>query len=51
MRCHSRRQLLQGSIALAGFSLLMAAKASGQPAAKVSRIGLLAVGSREGRAF
>jgi putative ABC transport system substrate-binding protein len=51
MRRHGRRQLLQGSLALAGFSLLLAAKASGQQAAKVPRIGFLAVGSREGRAF
>ncbi len=48
---HSRRAFLQGNIALAGFSLLLAAKATGQPAAKVPRIGFLAVGSREGRAF
>jgi putative ABC transport system substrate-binding protein len=48
---HSRRTFLQGSLALAGFSLLRAAKATGQPAAKVPRIGFLAVGSREGRAF
>jgi putative ABC transport system substrate-binding protein len=51
MHCHSRRQLLQGSLALAGLSLLLTAKASGQQAAKVPRIGFLAVGSREGRAF
>jgi putative ABC transport system substrate-binding protein len=51
MRCHSRRQLLRGSLALAGFSLLLAGKASGQQAARVPRIGFLAVGSREGRAF
>ena len=49
--CHSRRQVLQGSLALAGYSLLLAGKASGQPAASVPRIGFLAVGSREGRAF
>src|SRR6266851_9554326 len=48
---HSRRAFLQGNIALAGFSLLLAAKATGQQAAKVPRIGFLAVGSREGRAF
>src|SRR5207245_2426017 len=48
---HSRRAFLQGSIALVGFSLLLAAKATGQPAAKVPRIGFLAVGSPEGRAF
>src|SRR5438477_12114770 len=51
MRCHSRRQLLRGSIALAGFSLVRAVKALGQPAPKVPRIGFLAVGSRNGRAF
>ena len=38
-------------MALAGFSLLLTAKAPGQQAAKVPRIGFLAVGSREGRAF
>jgi putative ABC transport system substrate-binding protein len=48
---YSRRQLLQGSLALAGFSLLLATKAPGQQTAKVPRIGFLAVGSREGRAF
>jgi ABC-type uncharacterized transport system substrate-binding protein len=48
---NSRRRLLQGSLALAVCSLLRAAGASGQQAAKVSRIGFLAVGSREGRAF
>ena len=47
---HSRRRLLQGSLALAGFSLLAGCE-PGQQAAKVSRIGFLAVGSREGRAF
>ena len=51
MHRYSRRQLLQGSMALAGFSLLLTAKAPGQQAAKVPRIGFLAVGSREGRAF
>src|SRR6058998_1203066 len=51
MRRYSRRQFLQGSMALAGFSLLLAAKAPGQRATKVPRIGFLAVGSREGRAF
>jgi len=47
MRCHSRRRLLQGSLALAGFSLLSGC----EKGPKVSRIGFLAVGSREGRAF
>src|SRR6058998_4305967 len=51
MRRYSRRQFLQGSMALAGFSLLLAAKAPGQQAAKVPRIGFLVVGLREGRAF
>jgi hypothetical protein len=48
---HSRRQLLQGSLALAGLSLLSGCEMPGQQAAKVRRIGFLAVGSREGRAF
>ncbi len=51
MRRHSRRQLLQGSLALAAFGLLSGCERSGQQAAKVPRIGFLAVGSREGRAF
>ena len=46
MRCHSRRRLLQG-LALAGFSLLSGC----EKGPKVPRIGFLAVGSREGRAF
>ena len=45
MHSHSRRRLLQGSLALAGLSLLCGA------GPKVPRIGFLAVGSREGRAF
>jgi putative ABC transport system substrate-binding protein len=48
---HSRRRLLSGSLALAGLSLLSGRKVAGQPTAKVPRIGFLAVGSREGRAF
>ena len=44
---HSRRRLLQGSVALAGFSLLSGC----EKGPKVPRIGFLAVGSREGRAF
>jgi putative tryptophan/tyrosine transport system substrate-binding protein len=44
MRCHSRRRL---SLALAGFSLLSGC----EKGPKVPRIGFLAVGSREGRAF
>ena len=51
MRRLSRRQLLQGGVVLAGFSLLSGREVGGQPAAKVPRIGFLAVGSREGRAF
>jgi ABC-type uncharacterized transport system substrate-binding protein len=51
MRRHSRRELLQGSLALAAFSLLSGCERLGQQAAKVPRIGFLAVGSREGRAF
>jgi len=38
-------------MALAGFSLLSGCETPGQQAAKVPRIGFLAVGSREGRAF
>jgi putative ABC transport system substrate-binding protein len=51
MRRHSRRQLLQGSLALAGFSLLSGCEGPGQQAAKARRIGFLGTGSREGRAF
>ena len=47
MRRHSRRRLLQGSLALAGFSLLSGCGKG----PKVPRVGFLAVGSREGRAF
>jgi len=45
----SRRQLLQGSVALAGLTLLSRQEVAGQQIAKVPRIGFLAVGSREGR--
>src|SRR5437867_6026297 len=51
MHRYSRRQLIQGGLALAGFSLLSGCEMPGQQAAKVRRIGFLAVGSREGRAF
>ena len=51
MRLHSRRQLLQGSLALAGIGILSGCEMPGQPATKARRIGFLAVGSREGRAF
>ena len=47
----SRRAFLQGGLALAGFSLLTGCEMPGQQAPKVPRIGFLAVGSREGRAF
>jgi len=42
---------LQGSLALAGFALLCGCEMPGQQTAKVPRIGFLAIGSREGRAF
>jgi putative ABC transport system substrate-binding protein len=48
MRRYSRRQLLHGSLTLAGFSLLTGCEMPGRQAAKVPRIGYLAVGSREG---
>ena len=48
---HSRRAFLQGGLALAGFSLLTGCEMPGQQASKVPRIGFLAVGSRDGRAF
>jgi putative ABC transport system substrate-binding protein len=48
---HSWRQLLLGSAALAACSLLPSNEVAGQPPEKVPRIGFLAVGSREGRAF
>jgi putative tryptophan/tyrosine transport system substrate-binding protein len=51
MKCHSRRQLLQGGLALAGFNLLSGCEGPGQQATKPRRIGYLAVGSREDRAF
>ena len=44
---HRRRRLLQGSLALAGLSLLSGC----DKGPKAPRIGFLAVGSREGRAF
>ena len=47
MYTHSRRRLLQGSLALAGSSLFSGCDTG----PKASRIGFLAVGSREGRAF
>ena len=51
MQRHSRRQFLQGGVALAGFSVLPGREVAAQQASKVPRIGFLAVGSREGRAF
>ena len=51
MHGHSRRQLLRGGTALAAFSLLARHEVAGQQTGKISRIGFLAVGSREGRAF
>jgi hypothetical protein len=51
MRRPSRRQVLRSGVFLAGFSLLCGREADAQQSAKVSRIGFLAVGSREGRAF
>jgi ABC-type uncharacterized transport system substrate-binding protein len=51
MHHHSRRQFLHGSLTLAGISLLFGCERPGQQAPKVPRVGFLAVGSREGRAF
>ena len=48
---HSRRRLLHRSAALAAFSFLPRHEVAGQQTGKVPRIGVLAVGSREGRAF
>jgi len=50
MRRDSRRQFLQCSLALVGISLLSGCEEAPSPS-KVPRIGFLAVGSREGRAF
>jgi putative ABC transport system substrate-binding protein len=44
----TRRWLLRGAVAAAGFSLLSDREAAGQPATKIPRIGFLAVGPREG---
>ena len=44
----SRRQLLQGAVVAAGFSLLSGREVAGQSAANIPRIGFLAVGPREG---
>jgi putative ABC transport system substrate-binding protein len=51
MRIHNRRGFLRGSVVLVGFSLLSGRNVAGQQAATAPRIGFLAVGSREGRAF
>jgi len=51
MRRHSRRQILEGSLALAGFCLLSGCERPDRQATKIRRIGFLAVGSREGRTF
>jgi putative tryptophan/tyrosine transport system substrate-binding protein len=51
MHSHSRRQLVSGSLALAGLSLLSGCEMLGEHPAKVPRIGFLAVGTRQGRAF
>jgi putative ABC transport system substrate-binding protein len=51
MHRHSRRQILQGTLTLAGFSLLSSCERPGQQAAKVPRIGFLATGPRTGREF
>jgi ABC-type uncharacterized transport system substrate-binding protein len=51
MPSHSRRQLLQAAGALVAFTLLPLDQAAGQQPGKVPRVGFLAVGSRDGRAF
>jgi putative tryptophan/tyrosine transport system substrate-binding protein len=51
MHGHRRRQLLQVGLALVGIGLLPGWEAPELAAEKVPRIGFLAVGSREGRAF
>lgn len=51
MKRPGRRQMLQGALAWVGFGLLPGCDMRGQQASKVRRIGFLAVGSREGRAF
>jgi putative ABC transport system substrate-binding protein len=47
VRSRSRRQLLQGAVVAAGFSLLSGREVAGQPA-NIPRIGFLAVGPRQG---
>ena len=51
MRYRSRRQFLRLGLALVGIGLLLSWEAPGLGAAKMPRIGFLAVGTREGRAF
>lgn len=51
MRSPRRRRLLRLSVALIGLRLLSGGTVTAQQTAKVPRIGFLAVGSREGRAF
>jgi ABC-type uncharacterized transport system substrate-binding protein len=51
MHRHRRRRLLQVGLALVGIGLLPGWEAPESGAEKVPRIGFLAVGSREGRAF
>jgi putative ABC transport system substrate-binding protein len=51
MHRHTRRQFLQGSVALAVLTLLSRREVAGQQISKIPRIGFLAVGSRQGRAF
>ena len=51
MHEHSRRQFLRGGAAVAAFSLLPPHEVDAQSAGRIPRIGFLAVGSRQGRAF
>jgi putative ABC transport system substrate-binding protein len=51
MHRHTRRQFLQSSAALAVLTLLSRREVAGQQTARIPRIGFLAVGSRQGRAF
>ena len=48
---HSRRRFLQGGLVVAGLGYVSARNAAAQERARTPRIGFLAVGSREGRAF
>jgi ABC-type uncharacterized transport system substrate-binding protein len=51
MPSHSRRRFLQGGLVVAGLGYVPGRGAAAQERAKAPRIGFLAVGSREGRAF